>query len=560
MQKEIEAQTRITQLFGQQASKAVGDYAASQLKAANELRLQGREEEAKAIEALWGETGTARLAAHTVIGGLTGGASGAAGSLAGTLTAPLVAEELAKAGITGNLATTLTAIASTTVGGAVGGATGAGTALNEVANNYLTHEEIQKGNAAMKNCAARGGDVTACQKKVVSALQELDIARDKELLEAQRIAEFAEYQIHWGCKSDTACIDQYRGVQVKAENMLNTVRLLDRNGAITFDGYHPSIKIDSLLALDGAVNQSQQTYKKVSEYLAENGIGGALSDAANGLANVIPATVAGAKDFITAPIPAHILAQTLDNMTLLTAQNSGALAFDVTSGMALSYVSGKVMGWTLEKGWQALSGTAAEMAEAYLKKQGLMPAVVPEGPKVADGATSAAATSDQGVKVSIDGHKIYDPRYPAIGTNPDVTYRFSDPTYRSTGGDVYFGENLATAYFEVRQNVSGKSLFVGQVEVKNMLDLTDPTVLKNMSIDSSKLYAVASDTNNLAKNAVYTYTNEIANQAYDAGYTGIIYSSTRNPGGKAVVLFDGRYDPKTIQPVIDYPLSNGTRP
>ena len=46
----------------------------------------------------------------------------------------------------------------------------------------------------------------------------------------------------------------------------------------------------------------------------------------------------------------------------------------------LSYIGGKVMGWTLEKGWQALSGTAAEMAEAYLKKQGLMPAVVPEGP------------------------------------------------------------------------------------------------------------------------------------------------------------------------------------
>lgn len=38
VQKEIEAQTRITQLFGQQASKAVGDYAASQLKTANDLR------------------------------------------------------------------------------------------------------------------------------------------------------------------------------------------------------------------------------------------------------------------------------------------------------------------------------------------------------------------------------------------------------------------------------------------------------------------------------------------------------------------------------------------
>lgn len=54
-------------------------------------------------------------------------------------------------------------------------------------------------------------------------------------------------------------------------------------------------------------------------------------------------------------------------------------------------------------------------------------------------------------------------------------------------GDVYFGENIATSYFEVRQAVNGKSLFVGQVEVKNMLDLTDPKILKQMGIDQKKL-------------------------------------------------------------------------
>ena len=186
MQKEIEAQTRITQLFGQQASKAVGDYAASQLKAANDLRRQGREEEAKAIEALWGETGTARLAAHTVIGGLTGGASGAAGSLAGTLTAPLVAEELAKAGVTGYLATTLAAIASTTVGGAVGGATGAGTALNEVANNYLKHTEAIR-MAALQTKKLSGQCDTTCQKEI-DALKQLDEQRNAALDACQGVS------------------------------------------------------------------------------------------------------------------------------------------------------------------------------------------------------------------------------------------------------------------------------------------------------------------------------------------------------------------------------------
>ena len=379
VQKEIDAQVRITQAFGQQASKAVGDYAQSKMKEAANLRALGKADEAKAIEDQWGKNGTLRLLAHTVIGGLTGGPGGAAGAAAGTLTAPAVSDALKDAGITGALADTITALASTTVGVVVGGDAGGGAALNEVGNNFLTHKEIKKGDDAMKDCVKSGGDITACQKKVVSALQELDIARDKELLEAKRIAEFAEYQIHWGCKSDMSCIDQYRSLQGKAESIINAVIRLDQNGEITFDGYHPSLKVDSLLALDGAVSQSQQTYKKISEYLAKKGVGGTLSDVASGLANVIPATVDGATNFITAPIPVQTLEQALDEMTLLTAQGSGVLAFDVTSGMALSYVGGKVMGWTLGKGWQTLSGTAAEMAESYLKKQGLILAVVPEG-------------------------------------------------------------------------------------------------------------------------------------------------------------------------------------
>ncbi len=143
VQKEIDAQVKITQMFGQQASKAVGDFAQTKLKEAQSLRDQGREQEAKDIESQWGANGTLRLAAHTLIGGLTGGASGAAGAAAGTLTAPAVAEALANAGVDGPLATAITAAASTAVGAVVGGTAGAGTALNEVVNNYLTHDQIK---------------------------------------------------------------------------------------------------------------------------------------------------------------------------------------------------------------------------------------------------------------------------------------------------------------------------------------------------------------------------------------------------------------------------------
>ena len=48
------------------------------LRKAQALRTAGKEQEAQALEALWGDGGSLRVAAHTLIGGLTGGSSGAA--------------------------------------------------------------------------------------------------------------------------------------------------------------------------------------------------------------------------------------------------------------------------------------------------------------------------------------------------------------------------------------------------------------------------------------------------------------------------------------------------
>jgi hypothetical protein len=161
----------------------------------------------------------------------------------------------------------------------------------------------------------------------------------------------------------------------------------------------------------------------------------------------------------------------------------------------------------------------------------------------------------QGDKVSMDGHKIYDPAYPPLSTNKDVTYRFSDPTYRPTGGDVYMGENAATSFFEVRKNINGKSLYVGQVEVKNVLDLTNPETLRVMNIDSQNLTALVNAQTPADARKAYQYTNQIANQAFDAGYTGILYPSSRNTTGTAVVLFGGRYDPNAIKPILNIPVT-----
>lgn len=156
-----------------------------------------------------------------------------------------------------------------------------------------------------------------------------------------------------------------------------------------------------------------------------------------------------------------------------------------------------------------------------------------------------------GSSIRLDGHKIYDPRFSPLGTNPSAQYRFSDPTFRSTGGDIYFGENVATSYFEVRRNVDGKSLFVGDLNLNNMLDLTDPNVLRRMNIDQGRLMARVDSP--LDQRTVYGYTNQISNDAFAAGYNGIIYRSTRGHGN-AVVLFGGRYDPSMIVPIIDMPI------
>ncbi|MBK8893333.1 MAG: hypothetical protein IPN64_04535 [Propionivibrio sp.] len=212
VQKEIEAQTKITQMFGQLASKAVGDYATSKLKEAATLRDQAAREpddaraqqlkaQAAEIDSQWGKQGTLRLAAHTVIGGLTGGGSGAAGAAAGTITAPLVAEQLDKAGITGNLATTLTALASTTVGAAVGGTAGAGAAFNEVANNFLTHAESSRRLRLRAEQLACNDDACRAEKQgEIDRLNVLDAWRDQQIEQACRVPSSP------GCQAWTAAI------------------------------------------------------------------------------------------------------------------------------------------------------------------------------------------------------------------------------------------------------------------------------------------------------------------------------------------------------------------
>lgn len=193
---EVDAQVAITAEFGKQASKAVGDYATSQLKQAGDLREQANGEfdlerktalivQAEQLESNWGDSGSLRLLAHTTIGALTGGTAGAAGAAVGTLTAPIVANALQEAGVEGPLKDVITAAASTALGAGAGSISGAAAAYNEVQNNFLTHAEASRRLKLQSDLQACADE--SCRSTLqaeIDRLNRLDSWRDEQIEEA----------------------------------------------------------------------------------------------------------------------------------------------------------------------------------------------------------------------------------------------------------------------------------------------------------------------------------------------------------------------------------------
>ena len=157
-QKEVAAQVAITSEFGKQASKAVGDYAATKLKEAEKNNDQA------GIDA-WKEGGTARVALHTAVGGLTGGVQGAVGAGTSQAVIDQVGQALKETNLPTELKQALVLAAGTAVGAAASGGSVAGgaTAFNATANNYLSHAQLQSKNQQLAACKD-----DACRKNVTS--------------------------------------------------------------------------------------------------------------------------------------------------------------------------------------------------------------------------------------------------------------------------------------------------------------------------------------------------------------------------------------------------------
>ncbi|MES1964317.1 hemagglutinin repeat-containing protein [Psychrobacter sp. AH5] len=145
--EELGAQTQITQEFGKEAPKAVGDFA---VKRQLDLIEQGRVDEADK----WAEGGAYRVALHTLVGAIaTGSVEGALASGTTAVSIPAVGRYLDEQGVDETTKNALLLGLSAGVGAVVGGDTAStATSVNQTQNNYLTH--LQE--------AARTKELSAC--------------------------------------------------------------------------------------------------------------------------------------------------------------------------------------------------------------------------------------------------------------------------------------------------------------------------------------------------------------------------------------------------------------
>nr|WP_242628957.1 hemagglutinin repeat-containing protein [Xanthomonas oryzae] len=225
LQQQVSAGAEITATFGQQASKFVGDYATTK---ANQLRLQGNEEEA----AKWDEGGEYRVAAHTAIGLLGGGVQGALGSATAATAAPML-NELTK-NLPDGVRDAVGAGLAAGLGAVTGGAAGAGTAFNEDTNNRLLHPKEAQTLDKFSEAFAR-------------YLNDGDEPSPDQIEEAKRrLTERALYQIdsafsnNQSAKNDEKAADFLSGLSNNLESTIGNVgggTLFDARGTASYSNH-----------------------------------------------------------------------------------------------------------------------------------------------------------------------------------------------------------------------------------------------------------------------------------------------------------------------------------
>jgi filamentous hemagglutinin len=255
--KDVQAQAQITQEFGQNASKAVGDYANSKLKEANDLYDQAAAEvdpgkkaalyaQADQLDNNWKEGGAYRIAAHAAVGGLTGGAGGAAGAAASSIAIPAIGEQIANLDIPVPVKQALVMAMGAAIGATAGGTAGAAGGFNEASNNYLTATDLRSRQQKIEDCRARKNP--ACEVDILRAYDLKNAKNTGELKGSSLIEKMGLENVRAGLEQ--LLLDPEANVETKAQARRS---LKEVNTAINLIDKAPVLKDAAevgLLAID----------------------------------------------------------------------------------------------------------------------------------------------------------------------------------------------------------------------------------------------------------------------------------------------------------------------
>jgi len=172
LMSEVQTQMQITQ----QALPRIANEIGTQMgEKARQLRLEGKDEEAKKYE----EGGVYRVAAHAALGALGGGVAGGVGAGVSASAVKAIDDAVKGLGLSEEAQQLVVAAAGTAVG-AVGGGNGAAMAGNQVVNNYLNHKELELKRKQLEECK---GD-SNCTKNVEDKWQRKSEMRDNAMADA----------------------------------------------------------------------------------------------------------------------------------------------------------------------------------------------------------------------------------------------------------------------------------------------------------------------------------------------------------------------------------------
>ena len=450
VQREINAQSQITQTFTREAPKFIGDYAAKQKKSLEEQASgesdpdirQKLLDEAKD----WSEGGRFRIALHTLAGAAAGGLGGATGAAVTSKIATTLdelqtksIEVLKNAGLGDDAAKAaagvLTSLAAMTTGVVVGGASGAMMGLGVDANNRQLHPTEK---ARIKELAGKNAEKEARLTAAACAMVHC----------------YAEYPV-----SSLAYRDLFQLALLGASDELAGERFQLSNQSGLF-GYSTS-GVFSDANVD-ALKQINNTYQ--------------ISTRTVGAGQAVLGSLGVAASVTTAPAACATGVGCLANTVV------GTVSLDTAYAGARQAVSGESESTYLNKGLQSL-GMSPEAA-AWIE--------------VALGVSSAIRA---GAATGIPTNNVISENSRALATNAikdaekykTITFKTAHYASRleSVGVNVSIAESaVARDVILLRENLATNVDFVGRIKVDGVLIEYRARLLKEGTLNIGTIFPV----------------------------------------------------------------------